>query len=212
MLDLLSACIDQHSQTYIWTVHECTLSLSVIHVFDFRKNKLWAQRSMCEFRFSKDTFAHKCTSINTSSNVSFEMQRNSSSQTMSYPFIILYANKSVQWVRFNIYILSSSFFWGGGVSKSNHIVHQGSISKCTFISNGPNMINSYENSYYVIVDQMILVIKELFNDNFTVYFVSSGQLAITKDIFVHNPSEICRLHTKIDQFNKSENLLLQTSM
>lgn len=37
------------------------------------------------------------------------------------------------------------------------------------------MINPYENSYYVIVDYMILVIKELFNDNFTVYFVSSDK-------------------------------------
>lgn len=163
MLDLLSTCIDQHSQTYIWTVHECTLSLSVI--FDFRKNKLWAQRSMCEFRFSKDTFAHKCTSI-------------------FYLF-------------FHFFHLSH---------------HKGSISKCTFISNGPNMINPYENSYYVIVDQMILVIKELFNDNFTVYFVSSDKQAIIKDFLVHNPSEICRQCTKIYQFNKSENLLLQTSM
>lgn len=115
MLDLLSACIDQHSQTYIWTVHECTLSFSVI--FDFRKNNFGLKDQCVNFGSQK---THLLTSapVNTSSNVSLEteMQRNSSSQTMSYPFIILYANKSVQWVRFNIYILSSffSFFLGGG--------------------------------------------------------------------------------------------------
>lgn len=40
--------INQHSQTYIWTVHECTMRLGVI--LDFIKNLLWIsflKRSIC---------------------------------------------------------------------------------------------------------------------------------------------------------------------